>query len=193
MMDALFGPDDLAHIRIARRLRGYDPGEIDELLDRLQARYSTVVLERDQLRERIVHEIEESRAHAAHVSDALISAERIADQIRAEARQEADALVAEAVEEASQIRTRAEEDAKATLAHANAERDRVTTELERLRIVETEMHAGYRAFLLSALQLLDDAQANGNQEPSGTATVTQAAAELLSGRAPSHDGNRTRP
>jgi cell division initiation protein len=179
MKDALLDPDDLARIRIPRRLRGYDPGEIDYLLERLQASYAEVTLERDKLRERIEaveRELDEGRALRERVSDALVDAERAAEEVRTEAQREAAATLAKATEEAEQTRTRAEEqadqtrtraeeEAEATLARAAAERSQVENEVERLRMVESEMHAGYRAFLLSALQLLDGVQADATGEP----------------------------
>jgi cell division initiation protein len=76
--------------------------------------------------------------------NSLVSAERTADELRVQAGKEADVILEEA-------RVRARE----ITAEAEAERERVRGEIRRLRSLEADLRAGYRAFLLTALDRLD--------------------------------------
>jgi cell division initiation protein len=74
----------------------------------------------------------------------LVSAERMADDVRSQARREADVIIAEARATARDI-----------VSGAESERERVRTEIRRLQEVETGVRADYRAFLLAALDRLE--------------------------------------
>ena len=76
--------------------------------------------------------------------NSLVSAERAADELRAQAGSEADVILEEA-------RVRARE----IVANAEVDRERVLAEVRRLRTLETEVRADYRAFLLAALDRLE--------------------------------------
>ena len=73
-----------------------------------------------------------------------LSAERTADDVRAQASREADLIVEEARVEGPRDRHEAE-----------TERERILTEIRRLRSLEIEVRADYRAFLLAALDRLE--------------------------------------
>jgi cell division septum initiation protein DivIVA len=68
----------------------------------------------------------------------------MADDMRAQARREADVIVAEARSAARDI-----------VSGAESERERIRTEIRRLQEVETGVRADYRAFLLAALDRLE--------------------------------------
>ena len=151
--------EDLATLRIDRRLRGYDRRQIDRLLRELAVRHADLAQERDELRERleaVEQELREYREVKARVSDALVRAEQTADEVHAEASQKAEQTFAEAHEHAEQELERGRREAAATVAAARDEAALLRREVDRLQTVQAEMHAGYRAFLLSALELLDE-------------------------------------
>jgi cell division initiation protein len=78
----------------------------------------------------------------------LVSAERSADDIRAQARREADLVLEEARSEARE-----------TVLRAENERERLNGELRRLRSLEADMRVEYKAFLEAQLgKLGDDAE-----------------------------------
>ena len=95
-----------------------------------------------------VEELESELARQKELEQALrntlLSAERMADDMRAQARREADVIVAEARSAARDI-----------VSGAETERERVRTEIRRLQEVETGVRADYRAFLLAALERLE--------------------------------------
>jgi cell division initiation protein len=74
----------------------------------------------------------------------LLSAERMADDVRTQARREAEVSIAEARASARDI-----------VSGAESERERIHHEIRRLRTLEVDVRAEYRAFLMSALDRLE--------------------------------------
>lgn len=140
-------PVELRHVRIPRRPLGYSRGVVDDLLERVAASFEDVWRDRADLRDevdRLESEVARYKELDVLLRNSLVSAERAADGLRAQAGKEADVILEEA-------RVRARE----VTAEAEAERERVRAEIRRLRSLETEMRAGYRSFLLVALDRLE--------------------------------------
>jgi cell division initiation protein len=140
-------PVEIRHITIGRKLLGYDRGTVDDLLDRIVESYESVWRERADLREEIERtesEIGRFKELEVLLRNTLVSAERSADDIRSQARREADLILEEA---------RAK--ARATTVSAETERERIKTEIRRLKSVESEMRSEYKAFLLRSLDRVE--------------------------------------
>lgn len=153
-------PVELRRAAFGKAVRGYEPSEVDAFLERVREGYEKLWRERLELELEVKDlraEIEQLGAEQDGIRDVMLHAKRTADGITREARQEADRIVAEAS-------ARAEELARDVEAHR--------AELERLRNLENEMQAGYRAFLLAALELLQ------GSETSGTPTAEEAGAAV---------------
>ncbi len=151
-------PEDLQHLKLGR-LRGYDRAAIDELFERLAASYEHVCQEREALRSRVEEietELAEYRQLKHRLSKTLIVADRAAEGLRSDAHIRAEVILEAARTEAQEI-----------VADAHREQGRARAEVERLRALETEIHAGYRAFLLTAFELLDKDEANVVQPTNG--------------------------
>ena len=140
-------PVEIRHVKLGRRLSGYDRRETDRLLADIVTSFEQVWRERADLRD----EMEEREAELARqkeiegaLRNTLISAERMADDVRTQARREADVVIAEARASARDI-----------IGGAETERERIHGEIRRLRSLEVEMRADYRAFLVSALDRLE--------------------------------------
>jgi cell division initiation protein len=146
-------PAEIRHLRVGRRPFGYDRGAIDRLLDEIAASFEHVWRERADLRdgvEELEGELTRQRELEAALRNTLISAERMAEDVRTQARREAEVIIAEARAAAREI----------TLA-VESERERIVTEIRRLRSVEADLRAEYRSFLVSALDRLEsDTQAD---------------------------------
>jgi cell division initiation protein len=140
-------PVEIRHITIGRRPLGYDRRATDELLAEVATSFEHVWRERADLRDEL-EEIESEFARQKELEqtlrNTLVSAERLADDVRAQARREADVIVAEARATARDI-----------ISGAEHERERVHTETRRLKDLETGVRADYRAFLLAALDRLE--------------------------------------
>jgi cell division initiation protein len=139
-------PVEIRHVSLPRRPLGYDRGATDQLLTDIATSFEHVWRERADLRDEL-EELESELARQKELEQALrntlLSAERMADDVRAQARREAEVIVAEARAAARDIASSAE-----------SERERIHTEIRRLRDVETGVRADYRAFLLAALDRL---------------------------------------
>lgn len=140
-------PVEIRHVILARRPVGYDRKATDELLADVATSFEHVWRERADLRdemEELESELARQKELETTLRNTLISAERMADDMRAQARREADVIVAEARAAARDITSGAE-----------TERERVRTEIRRLQEVETGVRADYRAFLRAALDRLE--------------------------------------
>ena len=141
-------PVEIRHIQLRRAwLRGYRRKPVDQLFEEIADSFEDVWRERADLRDEL-EELESELACQKELEQALrntlLSAERMADDMRSQARREADVIVAEARAAARDIASGAE-----------SERERIRTEIRRLQEVETGVRADYRAFLLAALDRLE--------------------------------------
>jgi cell division initiation protein len=140
-------PVEIRHVRIGRRPLGYGKPSVDRLLDDIASSYEDVWRDRADLRdeiERLENELQRQREIEEALRNTLLSAERMADELRARAHYEADLIVEEARAKAREIAAAAEGDEQ-----------RVRDEIRRLRALETDVRAEFRAFLASALERLE--------------------------------------
>jgi cell division initiation protein len=149
-------PVEIRHVRIGRRPLGYERPSVDRLLDDIASSYEDVWRDRADLRdeiERLENELKRQREIEEALRNTLLSAERMADELRARAHHEADLIVEEARAKAREI-----------AATAEADEQRVRDEIRRLRGLETDVRAEFRAFLASAMERLEGEPA-GAREP----------------------------
>lgn len=140
-------PVEIRHVKLPRRPLGYGRGAVEALLADVVASYEDVWRDRADLRdelERLEAEVARYKELDVLLRNSLVSAERAADELRAQAGKEADTIVEEARVRARDI-----------VALAEAERERVRTDVRRLKALEADVRAGYRAFLLAALDRLE--------------------------------------
>jgi cell division initiation protein len=140
-------PVEIRHVRLPRRPLGYGTIAVDELLDDVVRSFEDVWRDRADLRdevERLEGEVARYKELDALLRNTLVSAEKAADELRAQAGREADVILEEA-------RVRARE----IVANAEVDRERVLAEVRRLRTLETDVRADYRGFLLAALDRLE--------------------------------------
>jgi cell division initiation protein len=140
-------PVEIRHVKLGRRPFGYDRKATDRLLEEIVASFEQVWRERADLRDEI-EELESELTRQKEIEGALrntlLSAERMADDVRGQARREADVIVSEARSMARDI-----------VSGAENERERIQTEIRRLRTLEVDVRAEYRAFLVAALDRLE--------------------------------------
>lgn len=94
------------------RVGGYNMSEVDDFLDELAAEISAVAKENASLKSKmrvLVEKVEEYRETEDSMRLALLSAQKMGAQIESEARQKADAMVAEAKETADRLTRHATE------------------------------------------------------------------------------------
>jgi cell division initiation protein len=141
-------PAELRHQRPARRLLGYRCAEVDQIMMDATHAFETVWSDRADLEDR-VHELEvrlnEVTDTEQALRDALVTAQRAADEMRAQASREADNTVREAESRAREI-----------VHKAYAERETVRREVEGLRAEEQRFRARLRSLLGTTLQTVRD-------------------------------------
>jgi cell division initiation protein len=140
-------PVEIRHVKLRRGLFGYDQEAVDRLLDEVAASFENVWRERADLRddvENLEGELGRHREIESALRSTLLSAERMADDVRAQAHREAEVIISEA-------RARARD----VTGGAEIERERIASEVRRLRSLQADLRSEYRAFLHAALERLD--------------------------------------
>jgi len=118
-----------------RGLRGYEPQEVDAFLETVADRMDVLVREAMSLRERtdeLKTRVDRQDARETAVQEALVSAQSLREEIRAQAQREAELHVREADQEAERKRAEGEEAAGRIRREAEAFAERVRREAEQL-------------------------------------------------------------
>ena len=140
-------PVEIRHVSLPRGIAGYRRLAVDRLLEEIRMSYEDVWRERADARDeidRLESELARHKELEVLLRNTLVSAERSADDLRAQARREADVILEEARVKAREIAGGAE-----------TERERVRAEIRRLKALEAETRRDYRAFLVAALDRLE--------------------------------------
>jgi cell division initiation protein len=140
-------PVEIRHVDLGRRPLGYDRQATDDLLSAIVTSFEQVWRERADLRDEIEElggELSRQKEIEGALRNTLLSAERMADDVRTQARREADVIISEARATARDI-----------VSGAENERERINGEIRRLRTLEGDVRADYRAFLMAALDRLE--------------------------------------
>ena len=143
-------PVEIRHIQLRKRLRGYGAPAVDRLLAEIADDFEEVWRQRADLADRVEQLESDLQRHKELenlLRTTLVSAERSSQELKDQARREADAIVAEAHGEARAVTRR-----------AAAERERLDSELRRIR-----------ALLRSALDTVEEAGTD-RREPVGEST-----------------------
>jgi cell division initiation protein len=140
-------PVEIRHLKPRRGLFGYERDTVDGLLEEIAASFENVWRERADLRDEVEDlesELTRHREIEGALRSTLLSAERMADDVRAQAHREAEVIIAEA-------RARARD----VTGGAEMERERIAADVRRLRSLQADLRAEYRGFLHAALDRLD--------------------------------------
>jgi cell division initiation protein len=133
-------PIDITNKRFRRVLRGYRTSEVDEFLSEIGADYEAVVLENARLREQVAQmqqELDRYRSIEEAMKEALVLAQRTADELRANAHREVEIIRAQAE---LQVRQQFEQHRKA---------------IEELRMARQRFAIELRATLSSMLEFVE--------------------------------------
>jgi cell division initiation protein len=134
-----------------KALRGYEPQEVDTFLELVSERLEFLVRENLQLKERsdtLAQQVNTQSGRERAVQEALVTAQELRADIRAQAQREAELILEEANASARRKVTEAEGDARARL------RD-IETRHEQSRVALDEMERRRVRFLKAFRQLLE--------------------------------------
>jgi len=99
-------PLDIHNKEFSRRLRGYDEDEVNEFLDQIIKDYEALIRENKELQNQL-HEQREKLGHFSNIEDTLsktiIVAQETADEMRSNAKKEAQLIIKEAEKNADRI------------------------------------------------------------------------------------------
>lgn len=134
-------PQDIQSKQFHVRMRGFDMDEVDKFLEQVAEELLIVSLENKQLLEKIdtmEKELANFRNKEQAFQSAILSAQRISDEMQARSRQEAEEIVITAKKTAEELesRTRLEADALIEKSQHEAKELRVNAEAESRRITD---------------------------------------------------------
>lgn len=152
-------PVDIERTRFRKTFRGYDPDEVDDMMARVTCEIETLLIELRGAQagsQRLTFELDGFRSQESTLRDALLLAQRMADETRAEAERQADAILA-----------RARADADDLHAELHGKISDLRWELEKLRLEKQKFLDALRTTLEDALRAVDSAERSeiASQEP----------------------------
>jgi cell division initiation protein len=151
-------PDGIRQIKLQKSMRGYDPSAVDRLLEELAQSLDTLTRERAELKTQVQSlekELSEHRDATGLMRDALLSAQRAAEELKERTERECEELVAKARADAEEYES-----------SALIEREKAEADVARLRQQELELRASYKVLLHAALDRLGEGAADHDLRPS---------------------------
>ena len=152
-------PLDLRQQKFRTAFRGFDPNEVTALLDQVADDYEQALRDADRLRQEVTRLdglVTEHREHERNLRNTLLTAQRLADEIRSGAEQDARRLVADA-----------EGRAELVLQKTQARLEDVQREIDGLKLkrrdVETSIESVIGA-LRNALEFVKDQEAKERED-----------------------------
>lgn len=140
-------PLDLERVRIPRALRGYKTSAVDALLAQASAEIERLLVELKELRTEHGHagkELDRFRSQEKLMTEALLLAQKTADETRAAAHKEAELILEHARQQAADYKR-----------GIDKETDRLHWDAERLRADQEAFEGRFRALLHEFQQRLD--------------------------------------
>jgi cell division initiation protein len=140
-------PLDIQQQKFQVRFRGFDMVEVDNFLDLLANEFEELIRENNHLREedgRKFARIQELDARERELRDALVSVQRITEEIRENARKEGELMIQEAREQARRI-----------IENAHSEALQMDGEIHQLRKQRAQFEASLRATIEMHWRLLE--------------------------------------
>jgi cell division initiation protein len=140
-------PLDLRQTKLTITFRGYDKNEVDALLNEVADDYEQALRETDRLQQelgRLEAVVAEHREHERNLRNTLLTAQRLADEIRDHAEQESRRLVQEAESRADLV-----------FQQAQARIEGVQREIDELKLKRREVETSLQAVIATVRNSLE--------------------------------------
>lgn len=150
-------PLDVQNHHFARRVRGYDPDEVDAFLRMVSEDYEALVRETDSQSDRIRRlesRLEELSAQESLLKETLVSAQAMTEEMRMTAEREAEVRLAE-------VEIRAEKILDAS--HRRAAR--LAQDIREMRALRTRLGEALRSAAETHIAILETIEADPEQDP----------------------------
>jgi cell division initiation protein len=151
-------PEGIRQIKLQKSMRGYDPKAVDRLLQELAQGLESLSNERNELEAKVrglEKELAEHRDATGLMRDALLYAQRAAEELKERTERECQEML-----------EKARADAEEYEANALLEREQAEADVQRLRQQEQELRASYKVLLHAALDRLGEGAPAGDIKPS---------------------------
>ncbi|RIX59320.1 DivIVA domain-containing protein [Paenibacillus nanensis] len=139
-------PLDIHNKEFSRRLRGYDEDEVNEFLDQVIKDYESLIRENKEIQNQMLA-LQEKLNHFANIEDTLsktiIVAQEAADEVRNNAKKEAQLIIKEAEKNADRI-----------INESLSKSRKVSLEVEELKKQASIYRARFRTLVEAQLELL---------------------------------------
>lgn len=141
-------PLDIHNKEFSRSFRGYDEDQVNEFLDLVIKEFEILLREKKELEERIAQS-SEKLGHFTNIEESLsrtiIVAQETADEVKANAKKEAQLIIKEAEKNADRI-----------INEALAKSRRITMEIDELKKQASIYRARFRTLLEAQLEILQN-------------------------------------
>lgn len=139
-------PLDIHNKEFGRRLRGYDEDEVNEFLDQVIKDYESIIRENKELQNQILN-MQEKLNHFSNIEETLsktiIVAQEAADEVRNNAKKEAQLIIKESEKNADRI-----------INESLSKSRKVSLEVEELKKQASIYRARFRTLVEAQLELL---------------------------------------
>lgn len=150
-------PDDIRNRSFKTRwLSGYDMDQVEAFLAKVANEVESVVMEQQTAQDRVKnleHELGEFRVKRLHLEDAIISSQRVIEEMKTNAKKEADNILKEA-----------EMQADRWIADANTQVQDIKREMHQLELFRKDYEFKFRTLLESHLEQLNTLVAKTKRE-----------------------------
>jgi cell division initiation protein len=143
-------PLDIHNKEFSRSFRGYNEDEVDDFLERIIQDYEALIRQNKELEERVA-ELTEKLQHFTNIEDSLsksiILAQETAEEVKANARKEAQLIVKEAEKNADRI-----------VSEALNKSRKIALEVEEVQKHAAIFRARFRALIQAQLEMLESGE-----------------------------------
>lgn len=138
-----YTPVELRHVALKKGLLGYRKESVDELLGEVASNFEDVWRERADLADKVEQlesDLVRYRELEGLLRTTLVSAERASQEVKEQARKEAELVVSEAHAEARQVQRRALSENERLITETRLLRERLRTVLDLVEDAEKTLH-----------------------------------------------------
>ena len=150
-------PLDIQNHRFRRRVRGYDPDEVDAFIEMIAGDYESLGREAEQLRER-VRKLEARvgvlSANEKLLQDTLVTAQSLSEDLKRTALKESEVLLSEAEVKAEKV-----------LDAAHRRVAKLAEDIREMKALRTRLAAAVRTTIETHLALLETLGAQDAEDP----------------------------
>ncbi len=175
-------PQDILSQQFHVRIRGFDQEEVDGFLDTVAEDMQKLLEENAQIKDELVelkNSLKEYRTQEKSFQLAIISAQKIADEMENRSRQEAETLVSNARTEAERLFEETRTRIKDLEERSSNEQERIKKEIELLKGKKSEIKTELRGILISSLHQVDNIFANQAQAETSSALAKAPSARAI--------------